>query len=441
MKIRAVFWAAFFLTICHLTAQIQNVQVTGTTSTQAVISYTAPTASACQVEVSTDSAYTALVNDVQPSLFPGSNLDSRDGAVTNGLYREFVAGRRTAELAADGKRYSRALQADTPHYFRITCGTDVATGSFQTSNIPLGQSFNDPLPVDPLNPGQYAWPTLSQTDRTQTVIDPQTGLLIRRLSLAGDRYCHQGNISCWPSPIVGKFANVYDPTGTWTSPGSIIGDDQSFTTISGSQQPLFADPALSIYQGASHATNVSSLNYVQIVLNSWCSDNGDTCSATADQDRTVQVALTVDRVNPATAWQDQVVAGCSSNCTGSGNRYTIGSTTPILASWINTPTPTFDLTDVPPRTGTVNVNGTAVTLNNGNNFDLHWSSGSQITIAGTAYTIASVNNERALALTTDAGTQSGAAYSANNFGVLIRKKTASADTLYVQYASITYDTA
>ncbi|MGH9551712.1 MAG: hypothetical protein ACRD3W_20165, partial [Terriglobales bacterium] len=104
-------------------------------------------------------------------------------------------------------------------------------------------------------------------------------------------------------------------------------------------------------------------------------------------------------------------------------------------------TPTFDLTDVPPRTGTVNVNGTAVTLNNGNNFDLHWSNGSQITIAGTAYTITSVNNERSLTLTTDAGTQTGAAYSANNFGVLIRKKTASADTLYVQYASITYDTA
>ena len=440
MKTRAVLWAAVFFIICHLTAQIQNVQVTGTTSTQAVLSYTASSAAACQVEVSTDSSFGPLVNDVQPALFPGSNLDSRDGSVANGLYRQFVVGRRTAETATDGKRYSRALQANTQHYFRITCGTDVATGSFQTSNVPLGQAFNDPLPVDPAHPGQYAWPTLSQTDRTQTIVDPQTGVLIRRLSLAGDQYCHQGNTSCWPSPIVSKFSSAYDPTGTWPTPASVISDDQNATSVSGSQQALFLDPALSIYRGGSHSTTGSSLNYMQVILNSWCSDNGDACASTATQDRTIQVALTVDRVNPATDWEDQVVTGCSANCTGSGNRYTIGSTTPILASWISTATPSFDLTDVSPRSGTVNTSGTSVFWTSGNYFDILWGNGSQIVIAGTAYTIASVNNERSITLTASAGTNTGASYSANNFGVLVRKKTASADTLYLQYAGITYDT-
>src|SRR6185437_16825511 len=78
------------------------------------------------------------------------------------------------------------LQALTTHYYRITCGTNVATGTFTTANIPLGLTFVDPAPTD--GGGVYAWPSLNQTDRTQVIIDPQTGALIRRVTLPHDRY-------------------------------------------------------------------------------------------------------------------------------------------------------------------------------------------------------------------------------------------------------------
>jgi len=437
MQYRMFGWILFVLSFCPLQAQIQNVQVMGTTATQAVLSYTASSAAPCQVEVSTDSSYVPLVNDVRPALFSGSNMDNRDGAVTNGLTRIFIVGKRAAEMAADGNRYSRALQANTPHFFRITCGTDVATGTFQTTNISLGQAFNDPLPVDPANPGQYAWPTLSQTDRTQSIIDPQTGVLIKRISLAGDRYCHQGNISCWPTPQTSNFAAAADPTSTWRNPNSALSntDGGAAATIAGSQAPLFLDPNLIIYQGGSHSSVMSSLNSVQITFNAWYGSGSGI-------DRQVDLALTVDRVHAATNWVSQPLAVCTGSGCTNGNTYTIGSTVPILASWISTPEPTFDITDaVGGRSGSANTNATMVTWTGGNYFNIHWVNGSQIVIGGTTYTISTVNDEQHLTLTASAGIHSGIAWQANNFGLLIRKHTTSADTLNVQWAGITYDTS
>src|ERR1051326_5672101 len=115
------------------------------TSKQIQIDYHPPDASACTVEVSESSSYSTLVNDVNPVLFSGSNIDTRSDVIGSGTTtRTFIAGTLPASngvlnnLAGDGKRYGRALTPNTVHYVRVTCGSQSGEASISTKNIPLG---------------------------------------------------------------------------------------------------------------------------------------------------------------------------------------------------------------------------------------------------------------------------------------------------------------
>ena len=166
-------------------AAVTNVRVAGTTAAQAVVAYTAPDAAACSVAVSESAGYAPVVYDVDGAKFTNAMLDSRAGNMVRGRDRTFVVGRRAAEKALDNRFYSRALQANTLHYYRITCGSDTATGTFRTANIPLGMTYPEPYPADPNNPGQYAWPNQRFEQQQEDFIDPQTGALVHRMTGAG----------------------------------------------------------------------------------------------------------------------------------------------------------------------------------------------------------------------------------------------------------------
>src|SRR2546421_6858512 len=102
-----------FLLVCQPVTRpprVRSVSVTvsGVSSTQAILSYTAPTSSACTVEVSENPSYSPLVHDVDAKLFAGANLDSRSSGIANGAARIFVAGSRLPAVASDKKIYSRA---------------------------------------------------------------------------------------------------------------------------------------------------------------------------------------------------------------------------------------------------------------------------------------------------------------------------------------------
>lgn len=200
-------------------ADVSNVRVIGKTATQALLAYTAPDNAACSVAVSASSTYAPLVYDVDPAAFAGADQDSRPGSIAIGRSRIFVAGTRTVATDLTGNNRSRALQAATTYYFRITCPSDgsTATGQFTTQTIPNGVGYGDPIPIDPANNGNYLYPTFSTTDRTWSATDPHTGALVKNFTLPGDL---QGGVAagmgssgtgvmCHPTPVKASDEDKY----------------------------------------------------------------------------------------------------------------------------------------------------------------------------------------------------------------------------------------
>lgn len=189
--------AAFFYPLgvtafaAHRTLPVITVTVS-VTSRQARLNYTAPDTSACTVEISESATYSPVVADVNATLFSGSNLDSRSGNLGVGTTTRVVVvgtvplpGKIYSNLASDGKRYGRALQANTLHYYRVTCGAETGTGTFTTNNIPAGKTYPESRGVGAN--GIPPYPTMGSsrtTERGEKHIDSATGLQYRRLNNA-----------------------------------------------------------------------------------------------------------------------------------------------------------------------------------------------------------------------------------------------------------------
>src|ERR1700734_1134992 len=119
---------ALSLAGCCLAA-ITGVRVSGTSATQAVVTYTAPNTSACSLAVSDTvdakgNPQTPLIHDVDATLFPGADQDNRTGNLGSGPLRTFVIGKRAAAMGVDGRYYSRALETNTTYIGKIACGAD-----------------------------------------------------------------------------------------------------------------------------------------------------------------------------------------------------------------------------------------------------------------------------------------------------------------------------
>src|ERR1019366_4042133 len=182
-----------FLT-CSLSFATLTVSVTGVTNTQAVFAYIAPDSNPCTVEISESVTYSPLVHDVDSTLYSGANSDARGSGISNGTSRIVVVGARLSQLGLDSVIYSRALQANTLHYYRVTCsGGNVGTGTFTTASIPWGVTYQDLPQLDPANPGNGLVPTISNTVRGQRIIDPKTGAALYLATLPADTNYTPGN--------------------------------------------------------------------------------------------------------------------------------------------------------------------------------------------------------------------------------------------------------
>src|ERR1019366_1281103 len=271
-----------------------------------------------------------------------------------------------------GKWYSRALQAFTTHYFRITCGASQATGTFLTANIALGNTYKETLPADPAvgarpyfsSTGSYAWPeflnwnNLDPAARPESVIDPQTGMLLKRVALpqdqpitylpgGGDHYFYSvlDPDRAWNLPTViwsianGGLISIVTGTGTatvttWTAHQLKTGSIVALSGLTGSASAgngLYAvsgvssSTAFQIGLGALPAS--TTLGDLTLAVKGWCSG---TCTG---EDAKIQGCLTVNGVTcwptNATAKYQEVALGTSVTNTFT----TLGTTVPLLDAW------------------------------------------------------------------------------------------------------------
>ena len=479
---------------------IWNGWQTATITAASTFTFSASTASATAGNVG------VLVDDANPTLYSGANLDSRAGSITNGTSRTLVIGYRSAPIASDGNRYTRALQANTRHVIAITCGAATSTFSFSTQNVPLGNTYNLGIPVDSANPGQYGEPTIQWPNANQALIDPTSGIRSVRvtqpagtasaLTVFGSAAATGGlSLATLSNPQLTSLTNPQLstlPNTAWANQSGPLTSGGGNATWAGpcgvGTCPLFLSfgslslPGGAYYYGAGFAVG-SSLDWLQVTaLNASISGSGGTLNSCITIDSVTCASGTQTQAltsTPSTAlfgttnlmdlWQGSsgppavsrvdvsqsigtavytagavTVGGntCSANCLT--NAATVATNT-----FASGPNPAlflaYSFTDsngacAGGGTKTQNCVGNGTTFvpsGVGTLFNVKWGSGSTVTVAGTPYTVASVQNEGLLTLATFPGSNlTGAAFAASNGGVLLWANTP--NTLSVGYTTFKY---
>lgn len=281
----------FFLATALLTpawAQPTNLEAVSISSTQAVIRYTAPSNNACSLVVSRNRNYFPVVFDVDASMFTNADLDlSRSDTLVNGRKRWVTVGRhgfRDYHQALDGRDYPVALKAATPHYVQVTCDGLEATTQFVTANPPLGNGYGRLFEADPNNPGEYLFPYMSYTDGNQELIDPHTGVNLKRFTMP--RHHNRD--------LLNQSFLATEMGTNWSNPNNLLSnaDGGAFTAYSGTTQDWLYFRAPVTFWGAS-LDEVPWTDWFKLKLSAYC--NGVDCSDPAA--RRVDVQFTFDGIH------------------------------------------------------------------------------------------------------------------------------------------------
>lgn len=388
-------------------AQPTHVRVTPSHN-RLVFEYDAPSSSACTIEVSESASYAPVVNDVNTTLFTGSNSDLRTidpNPIQQDNHRVFIVGTPRVELAADSTYQSRGIAAATKYFWRLTCGSAV-TGVADTGNIPLGNSY--PGGVDFLAGafGNLSAPTIDWTDATKVYVHPTTGIKHVRLDTPGSNLDSQQINQVFVTPIV-------DAAAAWTNPTNVI-DPTSYAdvTATGSANALFLPINAGDYAGTSGFSRESIITDIKLTVQAYGANTGSILSTclSADGGQTCH-GNTVDL--PTLTASPTTVSYPSSG-------YPAG----IFSEWISAGTaPPSTALYIAPRSGTATASGTAVTWTGGTHIVGDYFSdvqpGAHITLNGADKIVASVEDAKHMTLTT-AGTSG--AFTIYQFGVRLWKK-------------------
>lgn len=203
-----------------------KVQSLGATPTQAVIAIRNYTDS-CVIELSESPTYAPVVPDVDPVLYPGSNVDTNrlDTITWSDGTRLVTLGHQTDD---------RALATATTYYLRVTGCGDTTTLVLATPTIRTGTTMQWPVPFNASKWGNLGYPSIDLLN-PKTYVDPITGLKLRPLNLTRHWGYRTGGTQDATNPLVftasDAFADWAGGTG-WSNPAGVLNGNTSSATTS-----------------------------------------------------------------------------------------------------------------------------------------------------------------------------------------------------------------
>lgn len=413
-------------------AQTVTVDISNTTTTQAIIHVKAvnsdgsPFAGSCIYRISEGPAFAAVVNDVNPALFAGSNSDARPGSIVNGDHRYFIAGTRIAAKATDLKFYSRALQVDTQHWVGVTCGTAAEQSTvFRTVNLQF-DAYPEAPNWDAGAVGNVGVPTIDWADKSKMYIDPLTGVLLKRITGPLD---YSGGIAAGT-----LFDAVPAVTSTgWTSVSNANANQSTSVFASSSTQGavLFLPWTNGAWTDAHAGLQIGHADPVDLKLHAFCRGTaGAVLQACLSVDSGQTCATGIQEVACSASFADHAVPS--------------GFPTAMFAGW-GSLTKDFTLNALKALPSTVSVTGNIVTQTGGEPFLANRVAGSKLFIAATSAagcpngycTVASYDSPTQITISeTVAGTVTGAMFDVGGGVRVALKATGGSPTVD---ANFTYD--
>lgn len=430
-------------------------------NTQLQIVGNCSTPATATLEVGTDAGLSSLVNDVNTTLFAGSNAANRAGNVIIGNSTFFNVGTRVAQTvtgtfnSVTNPQVSRAMQANTNYWYRWTCnGTpDSIRGPVQTSSPANGNTWLDPVPpsLDAAGkgwnyPGWRGYPWFTKwgigdtTAPAETIIDPATGIPLKRATM--------------PESITNLTADfqITSASGTgWTASDSgtlihaVSVDDSIYaTTNTGNWLTLYTTAWLpGIINGGSPQ---SYLEKLIASLKVWYTGSA----------HNVEIAITTDGVNvwPTSTNTYAVAAG---NTSLPSVPITYGGGSQSMFPWTPAGVIPLQSGDISAR-GTVpsagatsqvtvdvsgNVSWVLNTNSRRNRFYQGWGVGTPIVIGNSLCTLTAYVNPELVTINPAACIPAlsvptaAVNYTSTAFGIMIRRPAGVTDPLNVQYGKAT----
>ncbi|MDQ6759853.1 MAG: hypothetical protein M3Z32_08315, partial [Acidobacteriota bacterium] len=348
-----------------------------------------------------------------------------------------IIGSRTSEQAADGKLHSRSLEVNRTYYVKVVDLIDksTATTTFKTGNIPWGDTHVELPPFNANAFGQWAYPELDWSDAglNKTYVDPISGLAFKRIprQVNGHGGQWEGNAPADEFPF-GGYADVH--VG-WANASNVLNTSAAgpFASYTGTAQAplvlffkgrypdgapmrgavpfdmytLLEDVRANLYGSAGSTGNPEDAKVLMCLVVNY-NTNQDQCSSPEIEVSLPQFSGKVSKPDRYPEWQ---FAGWNVG------RYLTQREAAIFGG----------------QKGTATVADSKVTL--GIRYDTDTmlppdaAPGMRVNIDGRWYTIATIASASRFTLVEPNVTATGAYWYIGNFGVRIRKKTKTNNTI------------